>query len=185
MKFQRKELEALFEHRPADAIPPDWEDLRNLHRIVVNAGCERILEYGSGCSTVVLGKATEGMVVSLEGDIGWWKETCGLVARASLWDRVLCVGSSYFRDDENQVVSFAAMGGVFDLVYIDGPPVGEGEVNGIMSEAKIIVVDGRDHTQGVLLEELEGFDYVSDRDQGIFVRKEDGRHRAAYRLFAR
>lgn len=185
VKFPRERLESAFKGRSLDAIGPDWEDLEGLWRVALSGRCRSVLEYGSGCSTAVLGLAmveTGGRLVSLEGDLRWWQETIKIVEGLELWPWVMCIGCSYRREPGG--VAFSAIGGEWDMIYVDGPPVEEGEVNAILSRSSIVVVDGREGTQSALESHLEGYDHVRDRDQGIWISKRRGRHRGAYRMLA-
>ena len=49
-------LEA-FAHRPADACPPDYADLWYLYRLVRHRRPACVLEFGAGCSTLVIARA--------------------------------------------------------------------------------------------------------------------------------
>lgn len=54
-------LRAVFEGLPADpsAIPPDINDLVRLHRLIRQRPCVTALEFGIGCSTIVLAHAMD------------------------------------------------------------------------------------------------------------------------------
>ena len=54
-------LRSLFENLPADpsALRPDVNDLVRLHRLVRTRPCVTVLEFGIGCSTIVLAHALD------------------------------------------------------------------------------------------------------------------------------
>jgi len=78
-RLQSLEPDRLFEHRPEQAIPPDWYDLEFLYRTVRRRRPRLIFEFGSGCSSVILARAlldnaetgAEGRLTSFESDPYW------------------------------------------------------------------------------------------------------------------
>ena len=121
----------LFDDRPANAKPPIWSDLAFLYRSVRERRPKVIVEFGSGCSTVIQAQAladnaaegAPGFLYSLEADARW-----GEVTRNSL--------SPYLREHCELIVTPAIESDLDglpvwryrdvpevtpDLVYLDGP----------------------------------------------------------------
>lgn len=135
--------------RPDHALPPDWEDLEFLHEM-----CERkqpafILEFGSGCSTVVFSEyaqRTGSMLICIEDDPEWFqvnrdalRETLRLTHTRMIFSPIEQVGRFLLRYI-NQPFE------VVDLCYVDGPwlPADQFFVwNPMEMTANTFVVDGR------------------------------------------
>lgn len=68
-------------HRPSHSIPPDFADLWFLYRVVRRRRPRYILEFGSGCSTVIMARALwdnqqaspqkTGYLYSIDADPYW------------------------------------------------------------------------------------------------------------------
>ena len=73
----------IFSKRPKDALPPVYEDLEFLYDYVTEKQPCTVLEFGSGCSTLVIANALEvttGLDLnSFDHDRGWLLETKKLV----------------------------------------------------------------------------------------------------------
>ncbi|MEQ9641918.1 MAG: hypothetical protein RIM84_17980 [Alphaproteobacteria bacterium] len=73
----------LFDRRPAEAKPPVWSDLWFLYRKVRERKPKVVLEFGSGCSTIVYAQAladnaeegAPGRIWSLDADPHWGQVT--------------------------------------------------------------------------------------------------------------
>lgn len=67
------------------ALPPHWDDLSTLYRLVLAKKPGLVLEYGSGCSTVVIAAALQALeksghsatMVSIESNPHWRDHTAG------------------------------------------------------------------------------------------------------------
>ncbi len=162
-------LAAFVAKRPAEAIPPDYVDLLRLYELVVARRPRELLEFGSGCSTLVLAlaarrawarAATSGRFVSIESDPEWAE-----LNRAALPPELaqLCT-------IEYSPVVEAELGGVGawrherlpagspDFVYLDGPALTDErpfsldllELEPSFAEGFVLVVDGRPANAHVL-----------------------------------
>lgn len=121
---------------------------------------KRILEIGSGASTIWTGTFAQQIgasLVSLEHDSSYADRTRSLVAKYALDDTVSLyhaplkptqVNEELFDWYDSDVV--ASLGGNFDLVIVDGPPESTGEmarypalpiVERLLSESCLIVLD--------------------------------------------
>ena len=115
--------------RPPHALRPDYADLWFLYRLVRKRQPRVVLEFGSGCSTVILGYALRdnggGRLYSVECDPGWAQ-----VTDASMPDdlrRIVDICSSPLEE----VVMHGVPGYRHvevppvrpDLLYLDGPPL--------------------------------------------------------------
>lgn len=122
-----------FEHRPSAALPPDFADLWYLYRTVRKRLPRCILEFGSGCSTIILAQAlvdnegeptkSGGLLYSLEGDPYWAEVTrrsipVHLQRVIEIWNSPLLeveyLGTPAFRYSKVPDVTP-------DFVYLDGP----------------------------------------------------------------
>ena len=89
----RRGYTAFLAGRPADAIRPNYEDLWFLYRLIRRHRPQTVLEFGSGCTTVVMAYALRdnesGHLYSVESDPRWCSVTVDmlppeLVSRVSL-----------------------------------------------------------------------------------------------------
>jgi len=122
-------------YRPQGAIPPDFADLWFLYRTVRLRKPRSILEFGSGCSTVILAQAlsdntndhrpVSGFLHSVDSDPHWADMTRKAVPRhlETVYDISLSAlvevnyeGTPGFRHAEVPQISP-------DLLYLDGPPL--------------------------------------------------------------
>ena len=71
-KIRMRRFESLLNLRPSHAIDPNYAVLYLLYRMVRKKKPRIVLEFGSGCSTVILAEALkdngEGFLFSLESD---------------------------------------------------------------------------------------------------------------------
>ncbi|MDP6564267.1 MAG: hypothetical protein QF578_05525 [Alphaproteobacteria bacterium] len=121
----------LFDARPADAKPPDWSDLWFLYAMVRARRPKSILEFGSGCSTIVYAQAladntaegAPGFLHSLDADPHWGQVTIDSMP-AHLRDvcRVTATERVPADIDGTKVWRFRDVPDVTpDLIYLDGP----------------------------------------------------------------
>ena len=132
----RRELAArghagLFDRRPAEAKPPVWSDLWFLYRTVRERKPKVVLEFGSGCSTIIFAQAladyaadgAPGHIHSLDADPHW-----GRVTIDSMPDHLrefcdIAITPAVPCDYEGEKVwRFQDVPDVVpDLIYLDGP----------------------------------------------------------------
>lgn len=129
--LQRLGYQGLFDQRPPNSIPPVWGDLWHLYRTVRERQPALILEFGSGCSTIVMAQALadNGLrhgateVVSLESDTHW-----GAVAEDSIprslapFVRIVVTPAEKSEHGRVPVWRYRDVPAVTpELVYLDGP----------------------------------------------------------------
>lgn len=124
-------LPALMRDRPAGAMPPIWNDLWFLYANTRERRPKVVLEFGSGCSTIVIARAlaenaaegAPGRLYSLDADPHWGEATrqtmpaelaghCELSVTRAL--KVDHAGTNAWRHESVPDVAP-------DLVYLDGP----------------------------------------------------------------
>jgi Methyltransferase domain len=142
--------------RPRDAIPPDYSDLWFLYREVRRRRPTTVLEFGSGCSTVVLAFALhqngDGHLWSLDAEAAWAEATT--VALPEAVRPLVTVVYAPVREDDRDVRgwSYSNIPDVDpDFVYLDGPALTPDrkvafDVLDLQSRLKpdcVVVVDGR------------------------------------------
>lgn len=78
-ELDRLGLVSVFDSIDAEAIRPEWEDLWTLYQLVTEQKPKLILEYGSGCSTLILARAQAdaggGRLISIEANQRWAAHT--------------------------------------------------------------------------------------------------------------
>jgi hypothetical protein len=152
---------ALFDRRPPEAKPPIWGDLWYLYSLTRSRKPAVVLEFGSGCSTIILAQAMHdnaredqpARFVSVEGDERWAD-----VTRTSMPDHlapaVELVATPAVPDDLGGVPvwRYRNVPDVTpDLIYLDGPslsPERRAAVDVLDIEERLrpgtcLVVDGR------------------------------------------
>lgn len=147
--------------RPATAKPPVWPELAVIHGEIRRLRPRRVLEFGSGCSTVVIAQALAenaaeghpGFLESLDADPHWGQVTIdSLPPRLAEHCRVAIVpaipaehaGIPAWRHREVPPPPF-------DFIYLDGPaltPEREAALDLLDLEAElapgtVVLVDGR------------------------------------------
>jgi len=168
----------LFDNRPKDAIPPVWEDLWFLYQKVRERLPQTIVEFGSGCSTIIMTKAIAdnqrncwGTLISSESNL-FWKTVLqrgfpeiSVVNKTQIhfapcieqqWDNVSCF---YYH---NEIFNF--MWDEIDFLYLDGPELTDKTkvtLNPVVLEPRFadnfyMVVDGRPETVNFLEKHLKG-----------------------------
>ena len=116
--------------RPTEAFEPDFVDLLLLYSYIVAARPERVLEFGSGLSTVVMARALmqngSGSLVSLEPSEEWSSATSSAMPEhLRQYARVEQSGQVACEIHGRKSVRFTDL--PFknpDMVYIDGAPAG-------------------------------------------------------------
>lgn len=115
--------------RTHDAHHPDYADLAYLWRQVVTRQPRRVLEYGSGCSTLILALALQrtgrpGDFLSLETDPVWAEQTLkALPSTVRHWCQVVVSPLVAAISGDVRGFAYAAQPHelVPDLIYLDGP----------------------------------------------------------------
>ncbi|HEX8914853.1 MAG TPA: class I SAM-dependent methyltransferase [Humisphaera sp.] len=178
-QLRRHGLLAPFAGRPADAFKPDYADLWYLYKLVRSRRPECVLEFGAGCSTVVLAAALRdnhaaagagaaaGRIVSVDGQARWAELAAANLpadlrpyARVSHVPALECeaAGTPGFRYDP------AGLGDVVpDLIYLDGPELTHHrkvtanplDLEPVLKPGCLIVVDGRLDAQAFLKKNLK------------------------------
>lgn len=146
--------------RPDGAIGPEFSDLWFLYKETRRLQPSLILEFGSGCSTVVLARAlmknaqegSTGRVISLDAEERWAKATTAMLPpQARKFAEV--VHAPTVRTTEGDFVEVRHEGlpdASPGLVYLDGPHIAPGEVavdllvmEDRLAPSCVVVVDGR------------------------------------------
>ena len=155
-------LADLFAGRPRDAIPPVWADLWFLYSAVRAKHPTMVLEFGSGCSTLVMARAladnasdggAPGRIVSLESDARW-ADVAARDVPAALRPYVSIVASAAIPVDYDgtRAWRYRDVPPVApELVYLDGPeftPDRNVAVDVLDLESRLapgtrVIVDGR------------------------------------------
>ncbi|HJO89547.1 MAG: hypothetical protein QF603_15305 [Alphaproteobacteria bacterium] len=122
---------SLFNARPADAKPPVWSDLWAIYRQVRERRPKVLLEFGSGCSTIIYAQAladnaaegAPGFLHSLDADAHW-----GQVTIASMPGHLRPYYDIILTDPVEDMLGdvpvwrFAEVPDVVpDMIYLDGP----------------------------------------------------------------
>lgn len=166
-------LEEFSARRPDGGFEPQYDDLWFLYRTVRWRRPLNVLEFGSGCSTVVLAAALaangEGHVWSIDADEHWRSATAaGMPAQVDAFVTVTyspVVGEQ--RADDTVGVYHTDVPDVpVDFLYLDGPGRVELDISGdragtdpLRLEERfrpgfVMVVDGRDRTAAYLRSNL-------------------------------
>ncbi len=125
----RRSCLAFLPQRPPAAIPPDFDDLWFLYRLIRTRRPKTVLEFGSGCSTAVIANALQhnssGHLYSLEVDPVWaqWTRRClapslmpWVDLQVSRLTRTTYRNIAVFRHLDIPAISP-------DIVYLDSPPL--------------------------------------------------------------
>ena len=133
-RLRRLGLTSMCEDFPSGAYPPDWADLLNLYEIVRRRKPKVIIEFGSGCSTLTLGRAlfdnaqespqdAGGIVYSIETSRFFANQTRRLVPTNLSQYIQVCISDTRIVDhDGTKVIIHNDIPDVSpDLVYLDGP----------------------------------------------------------------
>lgn len=143
-------------HRPSDAIPPDFADLWSLYQTVRHRKPEYILEFGSGCSTVILAQALydnqSGYLYSIDSDHHWAEVTSNsMPTHLKRFCEVSHSPVVGIGNTDNLMLRHSRLPDVIpNFLYLDGPPLMEGvvSVDPLDMEERLpehfyMVVDGR------------------------------------------
>lgn len=132
-QMRRKGQLGLFTARPATAFPPDFADLWMLYRLIRARRPASVLEFGSGCSTIIVAQALwenaqsgkSGRLYSVDAVQYWAEET-----RRSLPEHLRKVCELTFSPviecdyRGTPVFRHASVPDVRpDFLYLDGPPL--------------------------------------------------------------
>ncbi len=75
IRLGQEGLLGLLEQRPSNALRPDYDDLWRLYRNISSRKPSQVIEFGSGCSTLIIGEALRrnglGKLLTLETDRHW------------------------------------------------------------------------------------------------------------------
>lgn len=178
-QLQWRGIARLLKNRPSSAYAPYWEDLWFLYRLVRKLKPRCVLEFGAGCSTVVLAKAiydnrNGGHLYSVDASEYWAKTTWKLMP-----ERLKSITTC----SHSEMVA-ANFGGIMamrhaqrpdvspDFIFLDGPDFQDFKQLGAISAACdpvdleprftpgfCMVVDGRTENTKFLREHLKK-DYV-------------------------
>jgi hypothetical protein len=160
-------LDAFVSARPEDSIRPDYCDLILLHRLVRKRRPRHVVEFGGGCSTVVLAHALAlnggGELVSVDASADWADSTrAAIPAELAARCRVLyreAVEAERFGVAGFQHVDVPALRA--DFVYVDGPPLTDERAVAFdvfdldLAPRCAIVVDGRPSQARLIAKRLE------------------------------
>lgn len=132
-KMDHLGLSSLLTNRPSETIPPDFADLFFLYRMVRIRKPKVVLEFGSGCSTIILAQAlyenslenqsNSGYCYSVDADPKWTSITINSIppylktlckVSYSPLKEVECYGTPAFLHQNVPDVKP-------DIVYLDGP----------------------------------------------------------------
>ncbi len=163
----------IFSKRPKDALPPVYEDLEFLYDYVTENDPCVVLEFGSGCSTIVMAEAMRtktGLDLwSFDNEREWLWETQKMISEdlehiVNLNFRVVLAGTT---PPSGGIRTFHySMGGIIsitpDLIYLDGPKLTKATrvtIDPLFYEHKMhpggaIIVDGRDENVEFLKKHL-------------------------------
>mgnify|MGYP000094178434 CR=1 FL=1 len=172
----------------AQALDPDLGDLEFIESLVERLRPKRIMEYGSGWSTLVIGETLKrlgygGSIKSVETDKDWWNLSKSDVYNmglsqwvSSVWDTHLLqidVPYRYGEDTEStRIWEHIWQHSVTpcwdcDFLYVDGPELTDNcriTFNNDMLHVPVILVDGRQETVDFLKQRLP-HSYIEDKEQ--------------------
>ena len=182
-QMDRLGLSALLANRPANALPPDVVDLWFLYRQVRKRKPRCILEFGAGCSTVIMAQALSdngngGHLYSVDA-VPYWAQATFDALPAHLRDSCSISSSEIVVVDYNgsRVLRHAQVPDVTpDFVYLDGPDFASFADRAIreaacdpldlerhVGPAFFMVVDGRMENRKFLQENLRRKYAISNR----------------------
>ncbi len=172
---------SLFDARPADAKPPVWSDLWAIYSQVRERKPKVMLEFGSGCSTIIQAQAladntaqgAPGFLHSLDADARWGQVTINSMPEhlRQYCDITLTERVEDMLGDV-PVWRFAQVPDVIpDMIYLDGPaltPERRAAIDVLDMEERFpagfrLLVDGRSFNRALL--------------EKHFKRRYDRRHR--------
>ena len=169
LQLNRRGCLELVKSRPPNAMPPISTDLWFLYKIVKQRKPQCILEFGSGCSTVILAQALNdngsGMLYSIESELYWTEATKHAIPEPLLkfcevlYSPLLEVDFSGVPAFRHSKIPNVAP----DFLYLDGPaltPERQLSVDVIDIENRfppgfLMVVDGRKKNTAFLRQNLK------------------------------
>jgi hypothetical protein len=126
-QLQRRRLLALLANRPATAYAPYYEDLWLLYRLVRKLKPQCVLEFGSGCSTVVMAQAIHengsGHLYSVDAVEYWARVTSELMPK-DLRNVTTCSATEMVAAEVGgtRTLRHVVVPDVVpDLIFLDGP----------------------------------------------------------------
>jgi len=156
--------------RPDHALPPDYVDLLRLYRLVRAHAASTIVEYGSGCSTLVLALAAQASsddwsLYSVEAD-AYWAEATRSALPADLAERCTIAYVPVVLDERHGLpgVRHTDLPPVDpDFVYLDGPPLPQDrprafdvlDLESRFKDGLVLIVDSRPYNVAFLREHLQ------------------------------
>lgn len=147
--------------RPADAKPPVWPELAALYREIRKLRPKRVLELGSGCSTLVIAQAlaenasegTAGFLESVDADPHWGQVTIdSLPERLKPHCRVTTTRALPAEHAGVPAWRYAELPpGPYDFIYLDGPALTRDrevamdllDLEASLPTGCVVLVDGR------------------------------------------
>ncbi|MFN7877966.1 MAG: class I SAM-dependent methyltransferase [Pirellula sp.] len=179
------ELARLFlDNRPPDAFPPDYLDLAFLYKLIRARKPKTVLEFGCGCSTVVIAVALQHNAENYKSVAKLWSfdadEHWAAVCRESIppelrnFCEVEYTPLEVVEYQGQQVFSYLTQSNFekgIDFVYLDGPALTEScrasvdpvRLEPFFNTKCTIVVDGRSENVGLLKRGLKHKYQVQDR----------------------
>ena len=136
LALARRGYVSLFDRRPREAHPPDWSDLWFIYRMIRERKPRKILEFGSGCSTIIMAQAladntsegAPGFVYSIDAKPDPGKPDWGQVTIDSMPDELkhyckISVTPVLLVEYEGKPVwRFQCLPDISpDFIYMDGP----------------------------------------------------------------
>jgi hypothetical protein len=125
--MERSGLNEMLRNRPSDAIVPQGYDLWNLYREIRRFKPQKVLEFGIGCSTLVMAEALRrngsGHLYTVEGSQHWLDVTRRDLTPGQAKYATLIRSDCEVIDMEGERAHrFVTLpDGPFDMIYLDGP----------------------------------------------------------------
>ena len=169
--------EQIFDKRPPDALPPDWNDLVYLfdHLYSRDIFPFHILELGSGCSTLIINTIKDlinpdAQFYSFENDWHWYSENLSFdvfALRFSPVQRIYKHNTWCYRYTNRPITPV-------DFIYLDGPELTDQikvtydpiDYEPLFRKGFTMIVDGRHETVEFLRKHLKR-DYIVRNIDGI------------------
>jgi len=172
-QLARRGLLRLLANRPPQAFGPDFSDMWFLYRAVRKQKPRCVLEFGSGCSTVMLAQALyengSGQMYSIDADPHWASVTdaCLPTHLRSICRVMHCPVKVLGHSNEGCpiIIHLDRPEVTPDFIYVDGPAHIDGSVNVIgidvleledrLPRNTCVVVDGRPKNTAYLRQHLQ------------------------------
>ncbi|PIR69973.1 MAG: hypothetical protein COU47_00885 [Candidatus Niyogibacteria bacterium CG10_big_fil_rev_8_21_14_0_10_46_36] len=182
--FRMRRFKRLFDSRPADAYSPKWHKLWNLYWRIKKYKPETVVEFGSGCSTIIIGQALyenrKGHLFAYDESEKWKKVTENSLP-AHVKNFVTVFYAPKKETEYQGVQGFYFDGDVkhADFVYLDGPELLPDRLVAVdillmQNRPTYIVVDSRKSNCNFLRQHLSGhaFSFNWLNNQSLFIKKE-------------